>query len=46
MKDNIAKIKQDDGSIAICLYIDNDNIFSIGEKMYKINEYAYMNGYN
>lgn len=46
MKDYIAKIKQEDNSIAVCLYIENNNVLSIGDKMNEINENAYMNGYN
>ncbi|MDE7194001.1 MAG: immunity 51 family protein [Oscillospiraceae bacterium] len=30
----------------VCFYIENNNIFAIGEKMNKIDENAYMNGYN
>jgi hypothetical protein len=33
-------------SISVCFYIENDKAFAIGQKMNKINEDAYMNGYN
>ena len=45
MNDYVA-IEKDDDSISVCLYIEDDKLFAIGEKMNEINEEAYMNGYN
>ncbi|MDE6566597.1 MAG: immunity 51 family protein [Lachnospiraceae bacterium] len=45
MNDYVAIVKDDD-SISVCLYIEDDKLFAIGEKMNEINEEAYMNGYN
>lgn len=33
-------------SLSVCFYLEHSKPFSIGEKMEKINENAYMNGYN
>ena len=35
-----------DHSISVCLYIEEEKLMHIGEKMEKINPDAYMNGYN
>lgn len=45
MEDYVALLKNED-SISVCLYIEDEKLFTIGEKMNEINEYAYMNGYN
>ncbi len=45
MQDYLAVIKHED-SLSVCFYIENDKPFAIGEKMNKIHDYAYMNGYN
>jgi len=46
-KDYISLNKMEDhNSISICLHIENEPVFSIGEKMSELNECAYMNGYN
>lgn len=45
MQQYITKTKDKD-SITICLYIEQDKIMAIGEKLNAINENAYMNGYN
>lgn len=42
-----AIIKHDESKqISVCFYIEQDRILSIGDKMNKINDQAYMNGYN
>ncbi|MDV0447066.1 hypothetical protein MsAg5_09390 [Methanosarcinaceae archaeon Ag5] len=43
--DYTAVVKHDD-SISVCFYIEHEKAFAIGEKMYDLNEEAYMNGYN
>lgn len=40
------KLDKTDDSIHVWFYNENDKPFAIGEKMYEINEEAYMNGYN
>jgi len=40
------KIHKSDNRIDVWFYNENDKPFTIGEKMYEINENAYMNGYN
>ena len=45
MNDYVAIVKYE-GGISVCLYIENEKLFTIGEKMNAINEEAYMNGYN
>jgi len=35
-----------DKYVSVCLYIEQDKVFEIGEKMNKLHELAYMNGYN
>ena len=45
MKDYLKVFSSDDYAEA-CLYVSNQKVFEIGEKMNEINEYAYMNGYN
>ena len=35
-----------ENTISVCLYIEQDRIMAIGKQMKKINENAYMNGYN
>lgn len=45
MADYVILDKSDD-SINVWFYNENDKPFAIGEKMYEINEEAYMNGYN
>lgn len=40
------KIQKSHDMIYIWFYNEDDKILSIGEKMYEINDYAYMNGYN
>ena len=34
------------GSISVCLYNENDEVFEIGERIHATYEEAYMNGYN
>ena len=43
---NYVAMEKNEGSISVCFYIENDKPFIIGKKMHKINENAYMNGYN
>ncbi len=45
MSDYVAVVKGDE-SISVCLYVEEDKILTIGEKMNAICEDAYMNGYN
>jgi len=40
------KIDKFESTISVCFYIEHDEIMAIGEEMKKINEDAYMNGYN
>lgn len=40
------RINKNDKHICVCFYNEMDKPFAIGEKMYEINEEAYMNGYN
>lgn len=40
------KVHKSDNRIDIWFYNEDDKPFAIGEKMYAINEEAYMNGYN
>ena len=40
------KINRSDDRIDVWFYNEHDKPFSIGEKMYEINDEAYMNGYN
>ncbi len=40
------KINKSDDRVGIWFYNEDDKPFAIGEKMYAINESAYMNGYN
>lgn len=45
MNDCVNVLKTED-SISICFYVDNDKVMEIGDAMNRINEDAYMNGYN
>lgn len=45
MKDYV-KVHKDEKWIAVWFYNEEKKPFAIGEKMYGINENAYMNGYN
>ncbi len=45
MKDYVAIVKYE-GGVSVCLYIESEKLFAIGEKMNEINDEAYMNGYN
>ena len=36
----------DEENISLVFYIENKNIMEIGDKIEKINPYAFMNGYN
>lgn len=40
------KIFKSDNQVEVCFYNEQEKPFSIGEKIYAINEDAYMNGYN
>ena len=40
------KMDKFENTISVCLYNEQDRIMAIGEEMKKINENAYMNGYN
>jgi len=42
---NVALL-QLDKDVEVCLYVENEEILKIGEKMNANNEEAYMNGYN
>ena len=46
MKDYVAVIEDEERSISVCFYIEHSKPMEIGEKMEKINDNAYMNGYN
>jgi len=47
MQDYVKVIKNEkSGSISVCFYIEQDKVLRIGEEMNKLNEQAYMNGYN
>jgi hypothetical protein len=47
MKDYVEIVKSVEfKNITVRFYNEKDKPFRIGEKMYKINEEAYMNGYN
>lgn len=48
MYDNSIKLIEmpEHGSISVCVYIENDGIFQLGEKINERFEEAYMNGYN
>jgi hypothetical protein len=41
-----AAVVKHEKSISVCFYIEHDEPFAIGGKMNKVNENAYMNGYN
>ena len=43
--DYVQCVEQEE-SISVCFYIEEDKPFAIGEKMNEINNDAYMNGYN
>lgn len=43
---NYVKVIQHKTSLSVCFYIEHDNIMEIGDKLNKIHEEAYMNGYN
>lgn len=45
MTDYLRLINFDD-SVSLTFYTENEKIMAIGEKLEKINEHAYMNGYN
>lgn len=45
MNDYVASIKSEK-YVSVFLYVEEDRIMAIGEKMNAINEEAYMNGYN
>ncbi len=34
------------GSISLCIYVEHDALFALGERIYSRFEEAYMNGYN
>ena len=40
------QIMKSDSRIDVWFYNEHEKPFAIGEKMYEINEEAYMNGYN
>ena len=40
------KVLKHENTITICFYIEDDEIFAIGEKMNELCDEAYMNGYN
>ena len=44
--DYLSIMRHDDGSVAICFNIENNQILALGEEMNDIMEEAYMNGYN
>ena len=47
MSDYVQLIKLEEfKNISVCLYIEQDRIYEIGEKINKIHASAYMNGYN
>lgn len=45
MADYVSIVKYE-GGISVCLYIESQKLFTIGEKMNELKEEAYMNGYN
>ena len=45
MSDYVAMMKSED-NVSVLLFVEEDIIMAIGEKMNAINEEAYMNGYN
>ena len=45
MADYVKVLKYESG-ITVCFYIEDDEIFAIGEKMNELCDEAYMNGYN
>ena len=48
MYDNCIKLIEmpEHGSISVCVYIENDGIFQLGERINERFEEAYVNGYN
>lgn len=47
MKDYVILLKHENpASLSVCFWIEQDRIMNIGDKLNKINELAYMNGYN
>ena len=47
MKDyDSVKVFSSDDYAEACLYVSNQKVLGIGDKMNEIDEYAYMNGYN
>ncbi len=47
MKDyDYVKVFSSDDYAEACLYVSNQKVLGIGDKMNEIDEYAYMNGYN
>ena len=48
MYDNSIKLIEmpEHGSISLCIYIENEGIFQLGERINERFEEAYMNGYN
>ena len=45
-RDYLFIMNQDDGSVALCFNIENDDILALGDEMNEVREEAYMNGYN
>ena len=45
-KKNYTAVIKHETEISVCFYIEHDKPFDIGEELNKINEAAYMNGYN
>lgn len=45
MTDYLKLINFDD-SVSLTFYIENEKVMAVGEKLEKINENAFMNGYN
>jgi hypothetical protein len=45
MNDYVSIVKTQK-SLSVCLYVEQDKLLSIGERMNELNENAYMNGYN
>ncbi len=47
MSDYVQLIKLEESkNISVCLYIEQDRLYKIGENINKIHDTAYMNGYN
>jgi hypothetical protein len=45
MNDYVSIVKTQK-SLSVCLYVEQDKLLSVGERMNELNENAYMNGYN